>query len=430
MRKVRLAGKNWAVGIDWRPSGKLKTSAELVQKAQEMPGVKPDMIVVRGLQYGFGHSDGNPKAYSGLQTMGGRIHLPYTSFLGSFKLADTEGKTFRWVFARVEGDNIGGFSDVCYDMENDAEEALHTLETLNPSKFEEKAVRNSVEESEEYLAPLLGIPFSAVFKSDCKVFSLNEFDHRREAVFKKALLACVACAILYFCFGFAKGFWDELSFSSSAKIKQARIEQRKRYLQEHPEVLFRQHWQETAKTEGTFRVCVADLLETPLVVSGWELVDAECHLAKRQAEVMRTYGHTSAAVFVPLPPGSSLDKKSAKILHIDFPSRGSPGEADVLLVWKGLPEAQSVNHMFLQLAQALEIKSTLHVAQPEKKTEPEVGTFTCPWAVGSWKLEHVPPNVLLGGVERLLKAIPGLVLESVTVDKECFWKLSGKVYVR
>lgn len=433
MRIVAINGKVWAVGLNWQPIVRTVTPAAVLNAAESameaVSGEKPDMVCVRKSQFGFGFSGRRPKQFSGLMSLGASLDIPYRSFLGCFKLVDTEGGEFWWVFARYDGENIGGFADTCYDTEKDAESAVRALKSLN--KFEEEYLAQSIDTSVHYLEPFLGVSLWSRFTIESKVLPLDYFARR-----KKLLVAKVAAFALigiggWLASGSIGSFLAGFEFSSASQKAAIQAEARRRHFQEHPEELFAQDWQSVPVVHEVIGSCVDEIHKTPVSISGWLFDAAECRRGAVGVRVIRSYTHTPVARFDPLPATAKLDPKSPKALKDVADAPCAMSFVWKTLAWPDLPPESEVKTLFLQIAQIAEIKSSVKMQPREKKSIQDVGVITCPWAVGTWTLESVSPGLLTdGGLARVLATVPGIAVDSIGRDQAGFWKIAGKVYVK
>jgi hypothetical protein len=306
------------------------------------------------------------------------------------------------------------------------------LEALLPQhEFEERFAGRNPEESERYLERYLDTGWSFFpLGMEGKVLPLERYTKRREDILRKVFLGVVCIGILYAAGSFGKDYWDNLSFSAASKKKQAEIERRRKDLAAHPEKNFKQEWQEKSRAGKVLSACALGILETPVVWEGWLLDEAECSHARQGVKISKKYTPTVVSNLRSSRGPTPDSKEPAASARDERHPAWNLGLANRDVFWKALPAARTVRLSFLQTARTLGLKTTLKIAKPEKKTIPEVGSFTCPWAVGTWTLENVPPSVLLGGIGTVLDAIQGLTLESLAYGKDSYWKLTGKVYVR
>lgn len=433
MRIVKINGKVWAVGLNWQPIVRVVTPAAVLHAAASAvdtgSGEKPDMVCVRKSQFGFGFSGRNPKRFNGLMSLGASLDMPYRSFLGCFKLADTEGGEFWWVFARYDGENIGGFADTCYDTEKDAESAVRALKSLN--KFEEEYPARDIAAGVHYLEPFLHVSLWSHFTLESKVLPLDYFARRKKLLAAKVALFALIGAGGWLASGTIGTYLAGFEFSSAPQQAALQAEARRKHFQEHPEELFSQDWQSAPMVHEVTGPCVAEIHETPVSVSGWLLESAECRRGTSGIKVTRSYTHTPAARFSPLPATAKLDIKSPKAFKDTVDVSRAMSFVWKTLAWPDLPHESEVKTLFLQIAQIAEVKSSMKMQPREKKSIQDAGVITCPWAVGTWALESVSPRLLTdGGLARVLANVPGIAVDSVVRDKTGFWKIAGTVYVK
>jgi hypothetical protein len=429
LRKIQLGGREWAIDIGWKSISSSTSIADIVHHAEEESD-KPDMFVKRGGQYGYAVSGGNVKAFKNCLSLGAYVDFPFLSFLGLFKFLDVDGNPVWWVFAKINGENFGGYSDTCYETEDEAAKALESFVNLNNLPYEERFIATSIEESEQYLSPYLDVPFLSRFSSEARLIPLEQVKNYKKTLMLRLVGLMAVIGLCYMAFDYGGDILSDLNLTMSAKEKREIIEARRRHIEAHPEELFKQVWQDSARLDDVMSACTSDIFKSPVIIAGWHATDAVCRLKGQRISTARTYRHTGVSSFI-LPPTAKLDPKNAKALIDTFDNKGDLGLQNKNLTWHSLPPAETVNTIFLQLAQTMRIKAEIKFKAKEKKSEPEAGIFTSPWAVGAWTLDGVPATLIFrDGIVPVLNAIPGNVLESVALEKDGTWKLTGKIYAK
>jgi hypothetical protein len=449
MKRVKLRGRLWGIGVDWQPSARdlsvagaianVKATAEADEKKKkafksvdDVQHEIPDMAVVRGAQIGFVFSGGKIDKFRNSNSLAAHLTLPYRRFLGSFRFDDENGNPVWWVFARSEGDNIGGYSDTCYNRMEDAEAAVSSLLNLISSKdLFEVVLLDDPEKSSEFIADHLHFnPLRNIFSREGKILPFPAFQKRGGNLLKTVIAAGMCCLGGYFLVDFGIDYWNEMSFSAAAQEKQRQLEARRKYIAEHPEAIFAEGWKKSPRAGIVLEKCGNAINNSRIAVSGWILDEAKCE-ANQTAKVSRVYNLTRGATYLHLPAHFRFDVKDQKVLLESREIDADLGHGDMTLSHRNLMEAGTARAIFLQFAQALGTKTKISFLKPATKSEADVGTFTCPWSVGLWEIEGLPPNLLFGGIGEILDSLPSLTVETVTYNAtQHNWKLSGKVYVR
>jgi hypothetical protein len=395
----------------------------------------PDIVILcaRSSQFALGFSGGNMDRLKNVGSLAASLDLPFQSFIGRFKIADSEGTELWWVLAMVDGEIIGGLADTCYDTAEEADRAIAALKSLNQrKKFEEERTCEDIEGSSRYLEQFLVFgSLRSYFSIDSKAVPLAHYAQRKQLLAAKILGLGFLAFVGWYSSDTVGEFVSSLFlYDDSAAAHERRAELR-RYYTDNPEKLFSTEWQSSPSVRDIAEPCIVSIQDTPLIMSGWLLEAADCRRQRASVHIERTYAHTPFASYYPLSATSRVDPRFPRILRdrhnipvtASFPWRS--------LTWKELPEGKLIDSLFLQIAQTFRVDQALTRNHRERKHVEDAGEITCPWAKWDWEIKLVPPSTILdGSLIRILKSVPGLVVDNMSVDRSGYWKISGKIYVR
>jgi len=439
MRLVVVNNKKWVTGLSsWYSPGRLtKDAVKAAADEAYSPDTqeKPDMVIVcaRSSQFALGFSGGNIKRFKGAVSLAASLDMPFQSFIGRFKIADSEGGELWWVLARDEGEIIGGLSDACYDSAEGADSAIAALKSLNHGKkFEEEFIGRDIEDSARYLEQFL--VFSALrsyFSIDSKAVPLAHYIKRKQLLLAKTVGIGFLAVAGWYSADIVGEFISSLVLRDGSAAAYERRAELRRYYAQNPEKLFPMEWQNSPSVRDITEPCLVSLRGTPIVMSGWLFEAADCRRQRTSVHVERIFAHSFFASYYSLPATSRVDQRSPRTLRdrLDIPATSSyPWKT---LTWQKLPEEDLTNSLFWQIAQTFGVKVVVTRIPRVRKTVEDVEEIVCPWAVWRWEIESVPASTILDdSLIRILKSAPGLVVESMGLDRSGYWKISGKIYVR
>lgn len=428
MRLVKINKRRWLVGLNWY----VPSDDQNVRKTVEQEG--SDCISRRGNQIGHGDSGGTPRMYSNAKSLAAWLSIPHNSFIGIFPLIDaTNGETFWWEFARVNGNNVGGYGDTIYLSEEDAERGKKELMDLYPqyTSLDEVIICKSVEESLAWLTPRCAMPLYARLRGDAAIVTLDFLRNKKSNIIKRILWGLAAAATLVGVGELGMNFLTDLGVTREAKEKARQRELLREKYEKHPELLFHEEWRDAPTPRVAATRCLTAIRKSPINMAGWRLQDIICTAGKNAiATLTLDYAHTPMSNYERLPGRINLAAKknqsvknfkiTEKIEHIPPPRRG--------IGFRELPSQERLRRAFLQMAQNLSLKVAMGFNAPVQKNVQDVGNYTCPWAVGTFEISSVP-SPQIGGIGDILDGIPGLVVKEVRFDMD-YWSIKGEVYGR
>lgn len=428
MRFVNINGHRWAIDLTWYVPPTTASGRIDIRSVQEtIRGEGANYWTRRGNQIAYGTSDGGVgKTHS----LAGWISIPYNSFIGIFPLRDEAGLPLWWLFARINGNNIGGYGDTVYESAEEAERGKQELLDLYPehNELEDIHVCKTVGESVRFLEPLCRVGMFSGLNGDAVIYALEKMRSRRAVVGKKVILGMLGAGAIVGVGIFAHQMLAEMGLTAAAKRSSAAIEQQRRTYSEHPEKVFKQVWQEVPVPTEIAGRCLSGMGVIPYTVSGWKFEKAFCVVtpgpAQTKYHIRRSYGQTPASSFERLPENARVD--NVKLLEIMDTLPPAPFVKNDL-EYGGLMKKETIRRAFLQISQQFSgVKTQLVFKQPEKRTMGEAGTFTCPWVVGAYEISNLDmARVML--MSKILERIPGIVLKTVSTGGNG-WQLKGELF--
>lgn len=428
MRFVSINGLKWAVDLTWyvpplTPSGRID-----IRTAQEtIRGEGANYWTRRDHQAGYGTSD---RELYKTRSLAGWIEVPYSSFIGIFPLKDDGGMTIWWLFARLGGNNIGAYGDTVYESAEEAERGKQELLDLYPdhTELEEVHVFKTPQESLAFLEPLCQVSFFSQLKSDSVLFPVDKMWTRRAEITRKVLVASLITGVVLGGGIFVHHVLSEMGLTETAQRNAAETAAKKRMYQQHPEMIFKEVWQDAPGPQKVAASCLNGMGNMPYTVSGWAFQKAVCTMTPDPKQpkflLKRTYSQTPASSFERLPKNARVD--NVKLLEITDTLSSQPLLKNELK-YPELMEKERIRRAFLQISQQYHGVRTKVIFKPqEKKTLGDAGTFTCPWVVGVFEISglNIP---LVKDMSVILSRIPGIVLKVVNCASG-HWQIKGEMY--
>lgn len=419
MRLVEINKRLWAVGLKWYqiPPQKKVTLATL-RKEAVLPreNEEPDMVALRPRQYGFGMTGtgiiGSVDIYKKAAPLAGGVVRPGVNFLGVFRLRDTLGETFWWVIAVRQG-LISSLADCICTTRDEADKAVLELRDLL-GEFDEQQDCETPEEALAWLEPVVK------YQAKARLHALRV----PPSYWRNRLFA--ACGIALVIAGVFGGnaylqHRENQRRLAGLTLSRQQAQQRKEYMQAHPEQQFTQPWRASPPVTELAAYCGKKLLELPTAASGWRLERAICSGSMLTVE----WEFQPGADFMLLPRHASLESPQKAVSRIRHEQEFSSREAES----HNLLSAQAAirSHLY-QLTKSMgALLNNFQFDKPEQKVIEKI-TVIAPWQKGKWELKSIPAALLLD--ESLGKALslPGLILREVIFSSSDGWTMRGDVY--
>ncbi|MDR2745550.1 MAG: type 4b pilus protein PilO2 [Desulfovibrio sp.] len=423
MRLVMVNRRPWAVGFHWGVYSPMRrlSRAGMLQRAQNLDAAY-DMAALGRNECGFGGSGGNPESFEKARSLAAYVRIP--RLLGLFALEDVSGDVFWWVFCRHENTMVGMGDQVCLTRE-DADVQLDQLRKLLGIDDQDMVVCSTVDESQQWLTPLLHVDIEALFRRRGRIISLTTPITRR----KKRLLAAGAliCGLIG-CVWWAT-LWHERE-EEKAKFesaRQARLskEAHRGALQNRPEHHFKQTWVEAPDVRDVAESCLSVMFGLPVMSRGWLMNDATC--AGKSVTV--TWEYQPQANYLELPQGGSLKSPKSAVSRVSV--YGAAIRSRNGQTYPNLLTQEMATRLLYQLTQHYSARLGLTFKSPEKRVIDEV-TITAPWAAGDWHLDAVSVAYLKDAkFWRSLADIPGFTLDRIVLKKHTSnWSLYGNIFAK
>lgn len=434
MRLINSNGQSWIVGLEWCVP---PLEASLADIKTYVENEQCDCIVKRGIQIGFGASEGNTDLL-GKRSLAAWLSIPVNSFIGIFHLADElTDESFWWLFARINGNNMSGFGDAVFSDLKEVEQAREDLiDLLPPNTQIEQEVRCETEhESLAWLRPRCEVGLMAKLSGQYIVKPVSAFRGEKTDISKRLVIAAILMAMLGAGAYYGYEYLTYMGITSKAKERAADIQRRKMEIERNPEKIFDQKWQKYPYARPAAISCLKGVNSLSLNYAGWKLDDIECALGENSGNMTLKYIHTPMAAYRHIPDNATFGKgkggkgggKGNEIkqfatkqpLEWGFPQRKAP-------YFKELPKQDRIRRLFLEIAQGFGVKTVLSFSAPEKKSVPELGSFTCPWVKGSYTISGVNSTQVVGICD-FLGGISSLTVTRIQYDLSS-WVIKGEVY--
>ena len=421
MRLVEINKRLYAAGLKWYqiPPQKKVTLATLratLQKESESMGGNeaPDMAALRPRQYGVGMA-GTVDAYKKAVPLAGGVVRPGVNFLGIFRLRDTLGESFWWVIAVRQG-LISSLADCICSTREEADKAVLELRDLL-GEFDEQQDCETPEASLAWLEPVVR------YHTKARLHALRV----PPSYWRNRLLAAGGIALVV-AGAFAGNAYlqhrEEQRRFISLKLSRQLEQQRREYMQAHPEEQFAQPWRTSPPVAELAEFCGERLLELPTAASGWKLERAICSGSMLTVE----WQFQPGADFVRLPPHASLEstrKAVSRIGHQPAFSSLSSREGETHGQLSSRAEIRS--HLY-QLTQNMgALLNNFQFDKPEQKVIEKI-TVIAPWQKGKWELKGIPAALLLDESLGRALSLPGLILREIVFSSSEGWTMRGDVY--
>lgn len=302
MRLVEINKRLYAAGLKWYqiPPQKKVTLATLRKKNGSMgDNDAPDMVALRPRQYGFGTA-GTVDAYKKAAPLAGGVVRPGVNFLGVFRLRDTLGEVFWWVIAIRQG-LISGHADCICSTREEADKAVLELRDLL-GEFDEQQDCETPEASLAWLEPVVR------YHAKARLHALRV----PPAYWRNRLLAGGGIALVIAGAFVGNAYFqhrEEQRRLTNQTLSLQQEQQRRQYMQAHPEEQFAQPWRTSPPVAELAAYCGEKLLELPTAASGWKLERAICSSSMLTVE----WQFRPGADFVRLPPHASLESVNRRL---------------------------------------------------------------------------------------------------------------------
>ena len=418
MRLVEINKRLYAAGLKWYqiPPQKKVTLATLrasIRKEAESMGDNEasDMAALRPRQYGFGMA-GTGDAYKKAVPLAGGVVRPGVNFLGVFRLRDTQGESFWWVIAVRQG-LISSLADCICSTREEADKAVLELRDLL-GEFDEQQDCETPEASLAWLEPVVR------YHAKARLHALRV----PPSYWRNRVLA--ACGIALVIAGaFAGNAYlqhrEEQRRLTSLTLSRRQEQQRREYMQAHPEQHFAQPWRTSPPVTELAAYCGEKLLELPTAASGWKLERATCSGSMLTVE----WQFQPGADFMRLPPYASLESTRKAVSHIWQQPAFSPREAET---HDALPSQTEIRSHLYQLTQNMgALLNNFQFDKPEQKVIEKIAVLA-PWQKGKWELKSIPAALLLDESLGRALSLPGLILREIVFSSSEGWTMRGDVY--
>jgi hypothetical protein len=423
MRLVVINRQPWAVGFQWgvfSPGFRISRSG-LLQRAQKLDATY-DMVALGRNQCGFGGSGGNPEKYEKARSLAGFVRMEL--LLGLFALKDVSGDVFWWVFCRHEN-SVVGMGDQVFTTREDADAQLDELRKLLGIENQDIVVCSTVEDSLQWLTPLLRVDIESLLRRRGRIISLTMSVTLRKK--RQIAIGAIIAALAGCVWGATLWHEGEREKAMFASARQARLnkEAQRGALLNRPEDHFRQTWVEAPAVGDVASSCLSAMFELPVMSRGWLMSEATC--AGKSVTV--TWEFQRLANYLDLPQGGSLKspKSAVSRLSVWGPSTVWPRNGQT---YPNLLTQEMATRLLYQLTQQFSVRVRLTFNAPEKRVIDEV-TVTAPWVKGAWDLESVSVAYLKDAkFWRMLTDIPGFTLERIVLKKHAVWSLHGNIFAR
>ena len=414
MRLVEMNRRLWAVGLKWYqiPPQKRITLSTLRKEAETMTGGDaPDVVALRPRQYGLGMA-GTWEAWKKAVPLAGGVVRPGVNFLGVFRLRDTLGESFWWVIAVRQG-LISAHADCICESREEADKAVLELKDLL-GEFDEEQDCDSPEASLAWLEPVVK------YHAKARLHALRV----PPSYWRNRLLAAGGIALVI-AGAFAGNAYirhmEEQRRQISLTLSRQMEQQRRDYMEAHPEEQFVQPWRTSPPVTELAAFCGEKLLELPTAASGWKLDRAVCSASMLTVE----WRFQPGADFLRLPPHASLESTTKAVSSIrqraSFSSR--EGEAHTLLL-----SQNEIRGRLYQLTQNMgAVLNNFQFDKPEQKIVEKI-TVIAPWQKGKWELKSIPASLFLDDSLGGALSLPGLILREIEFSSSEGWTMRGDVY--
>lgn len=432
MRLVKVDGKNWLAGLQWYVPPFDTSVADIKQYVENE---QADCIVRRGIQIGYGSSEGNSDLMN-KRSLAAWISIPVNSFVGLFCMVDElTDEPFWWLFARINGNNMSGFGDATFTNLEDAQKAREELLDLLPpnTQIEEEVFCETERESLAWLRPRCEVNFMARVSGQCIVRPISSYRGEKNDISKRLIWLAIAVMVLGGGGYYGYELLTDMGMTSKAREKAAEIQRKRQEIERHPEKIFTQKWHGYPKAGDASMRCIAAAETRNINYAGWQLENIQCAMSDKTGNISLEYAHTPLAAYRFIPEDATFGGKGKK-----GPKKGEIRQFNVKhpLDWgmasmngpfyKDLPDKNQLNRIFLELAQSYRVKASVSFAAPEKKTINELGTFTCPWVKGTFTIQGIN-SIKIVGLCELLNHIPSLAVTRIEYDMNK-WLVRGDVY--
>ncbi len=414
MRLVEMNRRLWAVGLKWYqiPPQKRITLSTLRKEAETMTGGDaPDVVALRPRQYGLGMA-GTWEAWKKAVPLAGGVVRPGVNFLGVFRLRDTLGESFWWVIAVRQG-LISAHADCICESREEADKAVLELKDLL-GEFDEEQDCDSPEASLAWLEPVVK------YHAKARLHALRV----PPSYWRNRLLAAGGIALVI-AGAFAGNAYirhmEEQRRQISLTLSRQMEQQRRDYMEAHPEEQFAQPWRTSPPVAELAEFCGERLLELPTAASGWKLERAICSGSMLTVE----WQFQPGADFVRLPPHASLESTRKAVSRIGHQPAFSSREGETHGQLSSRAEIRS--HLY-QLTQNMgALLNNFQFDKPEQKVIEKI-TVIAPWQKGKWELKGIPAALLLDESLGRALSLPGLILREIVFSSSEGWTMRGDVY--
>lgn len=430
MRLTRINGESWLVGLQWYVPPMQATIPDIKKYVENE---QCDCIVKRGIQIGYGSSDGNDSLV-GKRSLAARISTPVNIFVGIFNLVDEiTDEPFWWLFARINGNNMSGFGDAVFDNLEETERALDELRDLLPpnAEIDEEIKCLNERESLNWLRPHCEISFLSKLSGQYVVKRLSAFKGRKSDISRRLLLGFTFLGFLGAGFYYGYDYLTYLGLTSKAQQQAAEIQRKRMEYETNPTKLFPEIWKSYPNAASVSQKCLSMMQDINLNYAGWNLDELQCAMGNKSGNLIIQYKHTPLAAYRYIPEDATFQKDSAKSSQDIKEFRikkalpwdmGSTNEPD----YKKLPKQEQIRKLFLEIAQNYGAKISLGFAPYEQKSIDDLGTFRCPWAKGTFSIQNLKA-VQVSGICELLGKIPALAITRIEFDLKQ-WTIKGEMY--
>jgi len=423
MRLVKIGKRSWLVGMDWyAPAG--GTDLDEIKHFVEAEG--SDCISMRGNQVGHGKSNNDPNILKS-RSLAGWISIPTNTFIGIFRLQDENNEPFWWVFARAEGHNIGGYGDAIYDNRDEALFSKDEIQDLLPqyTTIDDVVICETEEESLAWLTPRCEVGLISRWRGDALVSSISNVKSKQVNLTKRLLLTGGIIAALWAAGYYGMDLLTELGVTQEAKQKEMERQALRQKYQRNPELLFVQEWHKGSRADDTIALCMNSMNGVKLNWGGWTLKKSACRAGK-SVSIVSTYGHTPMALFSSIPENATFNMKDKQIKEF-FLTEPLDGQVRTMNGpdFKKLARQTDIKLALMQMAQNYSVTVKDAFRKPASKTVAEIGTYTCPWAKGTFEIEKVS-SVKIGRIATILASIPGLTIKDISYDMDN-WTIKGEM---
>lgn len=422
---VDCAGCRLAMGFEWSVDGEKKTVKEITSQGSVLGA---DIIATRGRQFGLGRSDlTDSEPYFEAKAAASWLDPPEQSFVVRLHLKDFKGYDLWWVFARLNGVNIGMGDTVFRDVDS-AAACMEDLRRLLPngSAFENELALDGIEDSEAWIQACLHKPGPlGMLMASGACRKLANYHGMGIFYVEITFIAVLLTGLLVWGAISLKDYLTAKGVTQASRIVENQRRLRREFIKKHPEKVWDTPWVEVQVPEAAGRSCLGMVESTPIAMGGWKWRSSECRFSKGTTTAKAEYSVTAVSTYFGLPKGTVVSPNKPRVMEETRKVKGNPIIGDPLDYTKFFTK-KYIETWFLQHGQIHKVKTSIKFRPKEKLTEKNIGTFECPWARGDFTMKNVPTAGLQTALRPLAK-LPGVSVRSMK-RMGLLWEVKGEIY--